>query len=50
MEERIARIQAGRAGALGPVIRVAPSGDGRTLLGHDADLVVQQLTELIAQP
>lgn len=50
IEDAVAGVQAGRAGAFGLVVGVDRSGDGRRLLEQGADIVVREMTELLPEP
>jgi len=47
IEDAVAGVQAGRAGAFGLVVGVDRSGDGRRLLDQGADIVVRDMRELL---
>ena len=49
-EDAEAGVEAGRAGHFGWVIGVDRTGHGRALHAHGADIVVQDLAELLDQP
>ena len=48
VEDAIAGVRAGRAGDFGLVIGVARHGDAEDLRNHGADVVVEDLGELLA--
>ena len=47
IEDAVAGVQAGRAGAFGLVIGVDRTGDGKRLIEQGADIVVREMTELL---
>jgi HAD superfamily hydrolase (TIGR01509 family) len=49
-EDALAGVEAGRAGGFGLVVGVDRRGDADALRAHGADVVVGDLTELLAEP
>ncbi len=50
IEDAVAGVQAGRAGAFGWVVGVDRVGHAEALLSHGADIVVTDLSELLEEP